>query len=162
MAVDKSQVVDPRLEKESRELREHLTAKVEMTAGKIIRGEWKPGECDREVKIDEVRKVYESDQFVKRALCQKQLVENSARIQQLERAMDQYEHPKADLADRGRLGHTLQEPPPGLKGELHALGERGQELRVELKALESRHADYQQFLSLCNKGPELTGPTLRF
>jgi hypothetical protein len=162
VAVDKSQVVDPKMEKESRELREHLTAKVEMTAGKIIRGEWKPGECDREVKIDEVRKVYESDQFVKRALCQKHLVENSARIQQLERAMDQYECPIADLADRGRLGHTLQEPPPGLRGELSALGERGQELRIELKGLESRHADYQQFLSLCKKGPELTGPALRF
>jgi hypothetical protein len=159
---DKTQVVDPRLERESRDLREHLTAKVEMTAGKVIRGEWKPGECDREVKIDEVRKLYESDQFVKRALCQKQLADNSARICQLERALIQFDHRDSDLADQGRLGHTIQEPPPGLAGELNALREQGQTLRGELRGLETRQADYHQFLTLCNKGPELSGLGLRF
>jgi hypothetical protein len=161
-ALDKTQVIDPKMEKESRDLREHLTAKVEMTAGKVIRGEWKPGECDREVKIDEVRKLYESDQFVKRALCQKQLADNSARISQLERAIIQFDRHDSDLADRGRLGHTIQEPPPGLAGELNALREQGQTLRGELRGLETRQADYHQFLTLCNKGPELSGPGLRF
>jgi hypothetical protein len=161
-ALDKTQEIDPKMEKESRDLREHLTAKVEMTAGKVIRGEWKPGECDREVKIDEVRKLYESDQFVKRALCQKQLADNSARISQLERALIQFDRHDSDLADRGRLGHTIQEPPPGLAGELNALREQGQTLRGELRGLETRQADYHQFLTLCNKGPELSGPGLRF
>ncbi len=95
-------------------------------------------------------------------LCQKQLADNSARIGQLERTLGQYGHPAADLADRGRLGHTQQEPPPGLNGELNALKERGQELRGELRCLEARQMDYQQFLSLCSKGPDLSPPGLRF
>lgn len=161
-SADQTKVFSPKLDKESRDLREHLTAKVDMTAGKIIRGEWKPGQCDQEVKIDEVRKIYETDQFVKRALCQKQLVNNSNRVEQLERAMAQFGTPEQRLYHQGKLGHTLQEPPPGLMGEITALKQEGQLLRGELKSLEHRQDDYQQFLSLCGKAPELKGPGLRF
>jgi len=158
----RAELLNPRLERESQALKAHLIAKVDQTARKVISGEWKPGECDREIKVDEIRKVYETDQFVKRAQCLKQMADGNARVNQLEQAIAQIDNREKELLRMGKLSHVLDDQRPSLQGELNQIKARQQTLRGELSSLDKRLCDYQHFLAMSGKATELTGPSLRF
>lgn len=150
----------PRLERESRQLRQHLLAKVDDTVRKVVGGAWKPEECDREIRIDELRRLYETDQFIKRSQCLRQIADQNARIRELELAIDRIDKREKELLAMGKLNHVLDDRRPALHHELDSAQALRGSLKNELTSLENRHHDYQTFLAISGKTRKISGLSL--
>lgn len=153
-------VPHPRLERESRQLRQHLIAKVDDTVRKVVGGAWKPEECDREIRIDNLRRLYETDQFIKRSQCLQQIADQNARIRELELAIDRIDKREKELLAMGKLNHVLDDRRPALRHELDSAQALCGTLKNELTSLESRRHDYQTFLAMSGKTREISGFSL--
>jgi len=85
------------------------------------------------------------------------LRENGRRVRELEGEIGRLQDPKTALHNRGKLGHVLEDPGPGITGirsEMGRLGEEGRLLRQELRGCERQAAEFRRFLSM-GRGQDL-------
>jgi len=103
---------ESQLDRDCTGLRRHLLDKVQDSIAKVVSGKWSMEKCDQEIKIDDLRKGYEADQFALRAQCDHRLALNGRRVRELEYQIGRIDNREKELLRMGKFMHTLQDKAP--------------------------------------------------